>query len=67
MKRIAQIIQPKKSLSSFIRLVTVPIIKSRFDAFFYIHKLEQFKFINFMKYAENDKYLHSDGDIVIND
>lgn len=53
MKQLIEALPPKKSLLPFIRLVTVPLLKQRFDAFFYVHKLEEFKFINFMKYAEN--------------
>ena len=64
-EQLSYIMAPQNDLLPFMRLVTVPIIKARFDASFFIHKLEPFKFINFLKYAEGDKHLHEQNEIIM--
>lgn len=62
---LSHISAPKMDLLPFIRLITVPMLKSRFDASFFIHKLEPFHFVNFLKFAENEKYLHEQDEIIM--
>ena len=49
-----------------MRLVTIPLLKSRYDASFFVTKLEPYEFINFPKYIENDENIHNTNEIVIN-
>jgi hypothetical protein len=49
-----------------VRLITVPAMKTRFDAEFYLHKVDEFQFINFPKYAEHEKHRHNLESLLIN-
>lgn len=43
----------------FIRLITVPVLKHRYDTMFFVLPVKDYKFINFFKYAEHEKHLHN--------
>ena len=49
---------PTSRLVPFIRLITVPELKRRYDTTFFVLGLEPYCHVNFMKYAENNKNLH---------
>lgn len=55
---------PAQDLVPFLRLITVPEIKQRYDTTFYAHSIEDFRFINFLKFAEHERHLHSLDQVV---
>ena len=44
-------------MAPFIRMITIPLLKQRYDAIFYVLALEEYKNINFFKYAEHEKHM----------
>ena len=64
-EQISRILPPQTDLLPFIRLITIPIIKQRFDTSFFIHKLSAYHFLNFLKYAEDEKHIHELNDITM--
>lgn len=57
-EKLGSIFAPKKKLIPFMRLITIPELPNRYDTTFFLHKMQDYKFINFLKYSENEKYLH---------
>ena len=56
-ERLSELLGPTQSMLPFIRMITVPFLKSRYDTTFFVLPLEEYKFINFSKYAEKEDHL----------
>lgn len=63
-EKLSDLLPPTKNVVPFMRLITIPEIKQRYDTTFYAHAVEDYRFANFLKYAEHEKHLHSLNEVV---
>ena len=58
-EKLSELLPPAKALVPFLRLITIPEIKQRYDTTFFAHAIEDYRFANFLKFAEHERHLHS--------
>lgn len=62
--KLSSLLPPAQDVVPFLRLITIPEIKQRYDTTFYALAVEDFRFVNFLKFAEHERHLHSLDQVV---
>jgi 8-oxo-dGTP pyrophosphatase MutT (NUDIX family) len=50
-EQLSELLSPTQKMVPFIRMITVPFLKSRYDTTFFVLPLEPHHFLNFSKYT----------------
>ena len=57
--KLSALLPPAQDAVPFLRLITIPEIKQRYDTTFFAMAVEDYRFVNFLKFAEHERHLHS--------